>query len=966
MFSWRLRRVTEIHRANRVKGELDTELRGVTHRPFLAVECDISTRLPHAEIRAAIPLIRNNLHRRRLSQRRYRALRIEALESRVVLSAETWNLAADFSASFVAGVPQENPNGPWSYLGRDGTTDSLVVTNGSSPNTFGVGAGWADSGGVPSYARGGVFGFPNATAAMAGHGPNRILWTAPASVDLGGVEITGLFTQATFESTRQMQIRIYKNDFADPLLTLDADFAMPNMVLSLPATLVAMEAGDTLTIMVDGSGPRGNGVATFAAWNVVITEYQLSGDYNTDGTVDAADYSVWRDHFDSTGIPGTVLGDGTTTGSLGGQPDGVVDQWDYQFWKQHYGNSLNPGGAPHVYHPSAIIVETGGVTLPDGTLLDTSGSQTHGLQEAFDLSAEQGWDIFVLPGTYTLNAHVDVEELQLRTFRFEDVTLNFSSSVTDFGLRFDSTMLTNLYWKGGTINASHATHGLLFQPRTPHPLDGQLYGTIGVVDSYFHFNVNIVAQSHRVTMNTQQATINDLTFYFKGLLRNEINFVGSGFAPYNIFEPERTDDPIPFDLFSTAGRITVVPPSSDITAGLPAAVYLPDGSRLNVFGTQTFGLQEAFDYAAAHDLDVVVFGRGIRNVAPRTNLGLYNLSAPLVISDLTDRTYRIYGVTFNYPIAGDTLQLGDVVNSSFEFTGQVVAPNADNALIVRPDNGGVSNSSIRVQAVIGSNGSGDSAVRLDPSLASFQNTTLYFHEVNTGYYGIKVMNPAPDTDFSSNLIRSLHTHATGHIGLQLGEEGANSNRIFGNQVELRTNTDGVTAFAALQVWGDSNTLNIYSGNAGLAYGARYETGSNDNITSLGYVQASTPILNLGVNNSFLAAGMAAGSGSLEDLTNVSVIGAAAAKSEVEASPYRATLLGGRSQLRKVETSMMLIVSNYTNLHPTASVDANLRPMRLKATAIDAAFALDECLATKLLSRISAHLVDPISRWRQVG
>src|SRR5690606_38069407 len=129
-----------------------------------------------------------------------------------------------------------------------------------------------------SYARGGAFGFPAADVAMAGHGPYRIVWTAPSSVDLGGIEISGLFTQAPFEAARQMQLRIFKNDFAEPLISLAADFAVQSTVLDLPETIVAMQPGDTLTIIIDGSGPQGNGIATFAAWNVILTEYQLPGD----------------------------------------------------------------------------------------------------------------------------------------------------------------------------------------------------------------------------------------------------------------------------------------------------------------------------------------------------------------------------------------------------------------------------------------------------------------------------------------------------------------------------------------------------------------------------------------------------------------------------------------------------------------------------------------------------------------
>ena len=79
--------------------------------------------------------------------------------------------------------------------------------------------------------------------------------------------------------------------------------------------------------------------------NVALTPDQflnasvsLGGDYNGDGVVDAADYTVWQDHLGDTGAPGAVLGDGTSDDLLG-TPDGDVDQFDYAFWKQKFGNS---------------------------------------------------------------------------------------------------------------------------------------------------------------------------------------------------------------------------------------------------------------------------------------------------------------------------------------------------------------------------------------------------------------------------------------------------------------------------------------------------------------------------------------------------------------------------------------------------------------------------------------------------
>lgn len=61
------------------------------------------------------------------------------------------------------------------------------------------------------------------------------------------------------------------------------------------------------------------------------------GDYNGDGAVDAADYTVWRDNFGSG-----PDGDGTTSGDLLGVPDGVVNESDYDYWAQQYGTVVSP------------------------------------------------------------------------------------------------------------------------------------------------------------------------------------------------------------------------------------------------------------------------------------------------------------------------------------------------------------------------------------------------------------------------------------------------------------------------------------------------------------------------------------------------------------------------------------------------------------------------------------------------
>lgn len=80
----------------------------------------------------------------------------------------------------------------------------------------------------------------------------------------------------------------------------------------------------------------------------------VEGDYNGNGVVDVADYTVWRDSLGSVG--GELAADGTGDDDLG-VPDGDVDVFDYLFWRNRFGNTapgtaLQPASTPE---PAAVV-----------------------------------------------------------------------------------------------------------------------------------------------------------------------------------------------------------------------------------------------------------------------------------------------------------------------------------------------------------------------------------------------------------------------------------------------------------------------------------------------------------------------------------------------------------------------------------------------------------------------------------
>jgi hypothetical protein len=71
-----------------------------------------------------------------------------------------------------------------------------------------------------------------------------------------------------------------------------------------------------------------------------------TGDYNGNHIVDAADYTVWRDHLGQNVSPNGTGADGNS--------NGTIDSGDYDFWKMKFGNLAPGAGAGAAATQSAV------------------------------------------------------------------------------------------------------------------------------------------------------------------------------------------------------------------------------------------------------------------------------------------------------------------------------------------------------------------------------------------------------------------------------------------------------------------------------------------------------------------------------------------------------------------------------------------------------------------------------------
>src|SRR5262249_45452443 len=154
---------------------------------------------------------------------------------------------------------------------------------------------------------------------------HNVYWTNGAPVQLGGATYASVADWAA-ASQQEMLDGQYVGVQANPNFSADGLY-LP--IRPSPLIDAGLPAGSTAwPSWFAGIGPTdfyGTVLPQGLRPDIGAVEYYLIGDYNRDGSVDAADYILWRK---ASGQTGAGL-------AADGNHDGNVDASDYGMWRTH-------------------------------------------------------------------------------------------------------------------------------------------------------------------------------------------------------------------------------------------------------------------------------------------------------------------------------------------------------------------------------------------------------------------------------------------------------------------------------------------------------------------------------------------------------------------------------------------------------------------------------------------------------
>jgi prepilin-type N-terminal cleavage/methylation domain-containing protein len=188
----------------------------------------------------------------------------------------------------------------------------------------------------------------------------------------------------------------------------------PTMIQAYPSTVpISTSWSDglmTLTTLADYEA------------HLAVT-FKIAGDYNGDGAVDAADYTIWMDNF---GLP--------EDGRLHGNGDGgTVAGSDYTLWKTHYRSgpeTVSSDGVTAVPEPATTALLLVGLSLfiacrRTSTLIDNFPDVCEKFEEVLQLAGEQNaWIVHSHSGSF-MNESKKVSWSKQRLSLTSDVQTQF-------------------------------------------------------------------------------------------------------------------------------------------------------------------------------------------------------------------------------------------------------------------------------------------------------------------------------------------------------------------------------------------------------------------------------------------------------------------------------------------------------------------------------------------------------------
>jgi autotransporter-associated beta strand protein len=183
-----------------------------------------------------------------------------------------------------------------------------------------------------------------------------------------GAEVLNVAGDLTLSSTGKMLLDIGQSGYndriaitgdlvADGILEVVWDADAPALAIGSNFNLFDFAAAtgtfDTLTLPTLAGGMAWNTDNLLTDGTLSVIAAGLLGDFNNDGIVNLADYTVWRDNL---GAPDSVLPGGSTDDG-----SGLVDAGDYATWKANFGNTSTPlagleAGQTNVPEPATVVI----------------------------------------------------------------------------------------------------------------------------------------------------------------------------------------------------------------------------------------------------------------------------------------------------------------------------------------------------------------------------------------------------------------------------------------------------------------------------------------------------------------------------------------------------------------------------------------------------------------------------------